>query len=479
MTVDIQTGSSRSSSIKARCREWFGAFIADLKSPPSGSRFRPGAMVLGPLALGLVLTFWARFSGFDFGAQKYLYHLGGDSWSLGEIPFWKYLYQWGTIPAAVVVFTALILYCLSWSLERFRLWRKVFLFIVLTAVIGPGVITNGLLKEYWGRPRPREVIGLGGRNAFEPVLTIDPSSAGLSFPCGHATMGFLFMGGYFILRRHRAGLARGFLLGGMTLGSLMGVARMVQGGHFFTDAVWAGLVCYFVPMGLYYGMGLDRSLLPVKVDPAKRMPLRGKIAVVLAGGSMLAAVMIASPYRERRDYVFVRPFIQSGPLDLRLRFVVGSVEFVPAESFRLRGESIGHGIPTSGISAYYKEAEGEENSTFVYAERISGWLSEVDSDTTVEIPWERIRRLRLETSKVAMKITLAPVEGRPVIELAAGAGEIELHTAGQPVRLVAGDSALIEGATSLDPGKSGSGFYRLELAPEFTGRVRVVARTGE
>jgi len=478
MTVDLQPGTSRSLSIKSRCRDWLGGLIADLKSPPSGPRFRWGAMILAPLALGLVLTFWARFSGFDLGAQELIYRLGGDEWTLGEIPFWKYLYKWGTIPAALVVFTALTLYCLSWSLDRFRLWRKVFLFIVLTAVIGPGIITNGLLKEYWGRPRPREVIELGGRNAFEPVLTIDPASEGLSFPCGHATMGFLFMGGYFLLRRHRAGLARGFLLGGLTLGSLMGVARMVQGGHFFTDAVWAGLICYFVPMGLYYAMGLDRSLVPVKVDAAKRMPLWGKIAVFSIGTAMLAAVMIASPYHEKRDYSFVRPFTQSGPLDLRLRFAVGAVELVPAEAFRLRGESIGHGIPTSGVTAYYEESEGKGFATFVYAERISGWFSEVDSETVIEVPWKRIRRLRLETAET-MKITLGPVEGRPVIELAGGAGEVELDTGGQPVRLVSGDASLVEGAAYLEPGNSAGGFFRLELAPEFTGRVRVLAQKGE
>ncbi|MDP4584428.1 MAG: phosphatase PAP2 family protein [Verrucomicrobiales bacterium] len=478
MTVDIQPGASRSSLIRARCREWFGAFIVDLKSPPAGPRFRLGAMVLGPLALGLALTFWARFSGFDLGAQKHLYHLGGDEWTLGEIPFWKYLYKWGTIPAAVAAFTALTLYCLSWSLERFRLWRKVFLFIVLTAVIGPGVITNGLLKEYWGRPRPREVIGLGGRSAFEPVLTIDPSSAGLSFPCGHATMGFIFMGGYFILRRHRAGLARGFLLGGMTLGSLMGVARMVQGGHFFTDAVWAGLICYFVPMGLYYAMGLDRSLLLEKVDPAKRMPLQGKIALFSAGTAMLAAVMIATPYQERRDYTLFRAFMQSGPLDLILHFAVGVVDVVPAETFRLRAKSFGHGVPTSGITASYQESESEGGARFVYSERISGWFSEVNSETIVEIPWERIRALRLKTAG-ATKISLAPVTGRPVIELAGGEGEVVLETAGQAVRLVSGDPSRVEGVEDLEPGKGEDGFYLLELASEFTGRVRIVSRKGE
>ncbi len=479
MKDDIHPGAAPASPIRRRSRERFDRFVADLKMPPSGPRFRLGTMVLAPLVFCLALTFWARFSGFDLGAQTLIYRVGGDQWSLGEIPFWRYLYQWGTIPAAVLVFTSLTLYCLSWSLERFRLWRKVFLFIVLTAVVGPGLITNAILKEYWGRPRPREVIELGGSSVFEPVLTMDPASEGLSFPCGHATMGFLLMGGYFLLRRHRAGLARGFLLGGVVLGSLMGVARMVQGGHFFTDVIWAGLICYFVPMGLYYVMGLDRSLIRVEIEGRKKMPLWGKLAVGATGLAMLAAVLIASPYHERRDYTFKRPFMETGPLDLRLRFSVGEVDLVPAERFRLVGESLGHGIPTSGISCYYEETEGKGGATFIYAERISGWFSEVDSSTTVEVPWPRIRRLRVETAETSVAMRLGPVEGKPVIELASGRGVIEIHPSGQPVRLVAEGGAVVEGAERLIPGNSGEGFYRLQLDKEFTGTVRIIGGNAE
>jgi len=478
MNDDIHPGAAPASTLRSRSAGWFDAFIADLKKAPSGPRFRLGTMVLAPLAFCLALTFWARFSGFDLGAQKLIHHIGGDQWSLGEIPFWKYLYQWGTIPAAAVVLTSLMLYCLSWSLERFRVWRKVFLFIVLTAVIGPGIITNGLLKEYWGRPRPREVIEFGGRSVFEPVLTMDPSSEGLSFPCGHATMGFLMMGGYFLLRRHRAGLARGFLLGGIVLGSLMGVARMVQGGHFFTDVIWAGLICYFVPMGLYYAMGLDHSLIRVKVDDHKKMPFWGKVAVGVTGLAMLAAVMIASPYHEKRQYTFKKPFMESGPLDLRLRFSVGEVDFIPAERFRLVGESIGHGVPTSGISGYYEETEGKGGDTFIYAERISGWFSEIDSKAALEIPWQRLRRLRLETGGARMKISLAKVEGKPVIQLVSGRGVIEIDPSGQPVRLAVGGTGAVEGAELLKPGKSGEGFYRLQVDKGFTGTVRIVGAKG-
>jgi lipid A 4'-phosphatase len=479
MNDENHPGAPPASPLRSRSGEWFEAFIVDLKEAPSGPRFRLGTMVVAPLVVCLALTFWARFSGFDFGAQALFYRVGGDRWSLGEIPFWRYLYQWGTIPAAVVVFASLTLYCLSWSMERFRLWRKVFLFVVLTAVVGPGLITNAILKEYWGRPRPREVIEFGGRNVFEPALTIDPASGGLSFPCGHATMGFLLMGGYFLFRRHRAGLARGFLVGGIILGSLMGIARMVQGGHFFTDVIWAGLICYFVPMGLYYAMGLDRSLIREKIEGRKMMPLRVKVAVSAAGLAMLAAVMIASPYHEKRQYTFKQPFMETGPLDLRLRFSVGEVDFVPAERFRFVSESLGHGIPTSGITSYYKESAGKGFATFVYSERISGWFSEVDSDATLEIPWQRLHRLRVEAGETRMKIGLVKVPGKPVIELASGGGVIEIHPSGQPVRLAVEGKGVVEGAELLEPGKSGEGFYRLQLDKEFTGTVRIIGAKGE
>ncbi|HCX59124.1 MAG TPA: PAP2 family protein, partial [Candidatus Cloacimonas sp.] len=65
--------------------------------------------------------------------------------------------------------------------------RKLYLFLVLAMIIGPGIIVNSALKENWGRPRPRDVEQFGGRYAYEAPLEIDLSSPGKSFPCGHAT----------------------------------------------------------------------------------------------------------------------------------------------------------------------------------------------------------------------------------------------------------------------------------------------------
>jgi lipid A 4'-phosphatase len=461
-------------------RGWIDRFIGDLKSPPSGPRFRPGAMVAWPLLIALALTAWARFSGFDLGIQKLIYESGGGGWSLGKVPLWKCLYQWGTIPAAAVAFSALALYFLSWTLERFLIWRKVFLFIVLSIVIGPGIITNGLVKEYWGRPRPRDVIEFGGKDAFEPVFAIDLTSGGASFPCGHATMGFFFLGGYFLLRRHRVGLARGFLLGGISYGSLIGLARMAQGGHFFTDVIWAGLICYVVPMGLYYAMGLDHRLTQEGAKLLKRMPLWGKGATGGTALAMLAAVLMASPYSENRTYRFQNLSNEPGRLDLRFRFSPGEVDFSPSGRLFIRSESLGHGIPFSRVSSNRRSTAGEDGTEFFYAERVRGWFFELDSRATVEIPWRRVNRLELiKTAETRMRIELAAVPGSPVIEVVSGNGLIEIEPAGQQIHLVTGDTRLVEGVDHLLPGESDDGFYRLKIAPEFTGRVRLLAPNAE
>jgi hypothetical protein len=36
------------------------------------------------------------------------------------------------------------------------------LFILLSVILGPGLLVNLVFKDHWGRPRPRQVVALGG-----------------------------------------------------------------------------------------------------------------------------------------------------------------------------------------------------------------------------------------------------------------------------------------------------------------------------
>jgi membrane-associated PAP2 superfamily phosphatase len=47
-------------------------------------------------------------------------------------------------------------------------------------------------------------------------------------------------------------LAIGALLLGTAFGTLTGVARIAQGGHFVTDVLWSGITVFIVIAVLYY-----------------------------------------------------------------------------------------------------------------------------------------------------------------------------------------------------------------------------------
>jgi membrane-associated phospholipid phosphatase len=83
-------------------------------------------------------------------------------------------------------------------------------------------------------------------------------------------MGFFLMMPYFICRRHRLTRSRAWiwLVVGIVAGSVMGWARMVQGGHFLTDVMWSG--------GMTYACGwlADRLLHPAKAAQRAAIPAR-------------------------------------------------------------------------------------------------------------------------------------------------------------------------------------------------------------
>ena len=454
-------------------------FFVDLADrPASPSRLRTILEWLAPLALASTITFWVRWSGFDLAAQEWIYRIGGGGWQLGEHPFWKALYYGGTLPAAMIVFGAMGLLAWSWRKVALRPWRKVMGFLILSGIIGPGVITNAVLKEYWGRPRPRELVNFGGRSEFEPVLSYDAASEGLSFPCGHATMGFYFLAFYFLVRGRRPDLARLILFSSLAIGGLMGIARMTQGAHFFSDVVWAALVCWYTPLVLAKVFRLDRSLVSITNSESRPMPLLLKVAFSLAGIGVLAGVLLATPYSEKRTYTLMNDFAKEGPLTVRLILEVGEVEIVPGEGFRILADANGHGIPTSKIGRNYLETRVKDGAAIDYTERISGWLNEVNASVRVEVPWARLRRLKLDTGAARVRIVAAPTEERPVIELVSGEGSVEVASGGQVFAVTPAGDARISGPVPSEAKSPGGAFYRIELGEGFRGRLGWVSGEG-
>ncbi|MBU0514191.1 MAG: phosphatase PAP2 family protein [Proteobacteria bacterium] len=162
---------------------------------------------------------------------------GRDRWSLEYHFIFQALYKYGSWPTYFLALISGALLLLSLAVVRLRSWRRRLGVVVLTVLIGPWLLTNLVLKEHWGRPRPRDVKVFGGQYDYRPVWRPGPSAEGPSFPSGHAAMGFGLVGLAFLFRRRRTG--RLVAAGAVGYGAFMGLVRVIQGAHFASDVLWS------------------------------------------------------------------------------------------------------------------------------------------------------------------------------------------------------------------------------------------------
>ena len=113
--------------------------------------------------------------------------------------------------------------------------------LLIVIALGPGLVVNGILKEHWGRARPRDVTEFGGDRRFTPAFVIsDQCERNCSFTAGHPSAGFALaaLGYAYVSRRRRwqvLAAATGF-------GLLVGLARVAAGGHFLSDVLFSGII---------------------------------------------------------------------------------------------------------------------------------------------------------------------------------------------------------------------------------------------
>ncbi len=227
----------------------------------------------------LTIPFWLW--DIDIFLQR-MFFVDGE-WS--NHSFWLFLYDYGPAPAMIISVLAMLLWFIATFTGYQRCNRRIFAFIALLMIFGPGLVVNALFKEYWGRPRPRQTIEFGGQREHVPPLVMGEfvamegngkmleSSRGAvewdilrnmyslkgkynSFPNGHASAGFFMMFPYFIYRHRNRIVAFAWLLGGSCFGFLMGVGRMAQGGHFASDTLWAWAIVYLTGTVLYHTLHL-------------------------------------------------------------------------------------------------------------------------------------------------------------------------------------------------------------------------------
>lgn len=211
----------------------------------------------GVVLVGLTIPFWTTRLDLSMAAR---FHTPATGWEQGSEQPWRALKHYGVMPAWVIGIGALGVFAASFRRRRARPHRRAALYLVLVLVIGPGVVVNDVFKENWGRPRPLDVVELGGDRAYVAPWVKSPKEMGGSFASGHAAMGFYLLVPYFLLRRRAPARALAVALAGLAYGSLMGLARMIQGAHFLSDVLWALGFVYLTGLACYYILGLHREV---------------------------------------------------------------------------------------------------------------------------------------------------------------------------------------------------------------------------
>ncbi len=215
------------------------------------TRLRKYAIWFFPILVVVFITPWSEFLDLEIAQWAYTHYWGishTNSSYQTYTRFLEHLYDYGCLPAQIVCAASGIIFLLSWKYRKLTALRGPCLVIGLSLVIGSGLIAHSILKEWWGRPRPRQITQFGGSQPFRPYYmpaTTRPPHSSKSFPSGHATTGFYFLAFYFVGKRANSrkmqffGIAFGLLFGG-----LLSIARILQGGHFFSDTLLAALIMW-------------------------------------------------------------------------------------------------------------------------------------------------------------------------------------------------------------------------------------------
>lgn len=195
------------------------------------------------------------------------YHTPAGGFVHGNEPLVLAMYHWTPLVGRIIVGALALIALLSpwlaaWMRRRGRgdlahrclgPWRHMAVVAVLCGVLGPGLVVEAWFKNAVGRPRPVQVVEFGGSEPFHGPFEPGPNPAHhRSFVSSHAATGFWLLS---------LGLTCGpvwrrrWLWIGLLTGSAIGAGRMMQGGHFLSDIVFA-FYAVWIPCQIV--MALDR-----------------------------------------------------------------------------------------------------------------------------------------------------------------------------------------------------------------------------
>jgi lipid A 4'-phosphatase len=209
---------------------------------------RTGLIVALAIAIAVGLAF-GLYPELDLAVSRYFYgfvdaNQNAFAWRLyppamlaRDIGLWV-----GTIlvaPAVAALVIKLIL-----PRRKLLMSGRAILFLMATMALGPGLLVNVVLKDHWGRSRPIDVAQFGGPEHF--VAWWDPRGdcpGNCAFVSGDVAGAVWTIAPAALAPPQWRALAYGAAL---ALGVGMATVRVMAGGHFASDVVFAGVFTFLI-----------------------------------------------------------------------------------------------------------------------------------------------------------------------------------------------------------------------------------------
>ena len=203
------------------------------------------------ILLSALLGIFLTFPGLDLQVQSYFYTHETGFFLKDE---WLAMLVYHLIPTMVKIFVSVTIICFAYNLIRKKnllgIDRKVFIFLIGSLAIGPGLIVHTGFKEHWGRARPDAIREFGGQKTYTHFYQpTDQCEKNCSFVSGHVASAFFFVAPALLIRdrrKRRMAIAAAFLFG-----CFASYGRIIQGKHFLSDSLFAGWITWAVIWGMF------------------------------------------------------------------------------------------------------------------------------------------------------------------------------------------------------------------------------------
>ncbi len=195
------------------------------------------------VVVGVLFAVYPRLdidiSALFYNRQINLFDVNAQPWANNSRAAARWLITLILAPACFAVIGKLIM-----PNRRMLIGSRAALFLIITMALGPGVLTNLVLKDHWGRARPIDITELGG--TFRFTSWWDPRGEcpnNCSFVAGEPSGAFWTLAPAALAPPQWRLLAYS---GALAFGAMVGLLRIAAGGHFSTDVVFAGVLMFLL-----------------------------------------------------------------------------------------------------------------------------------------------------------------------------------------------------------------------------------------